>query len=90
MAEGSLLNPNPTQSPAPRLGFWSGLIAGRDGNPDEAAIAFLAGVVAIIGLKTFSVICPGHDFNAAEFSAGYGGLLSFYNASKGVLGRLGG
>lgn len=66
------------------------LIAGKDGKPDEAALAFLAGVLAVIILKSASVIWPDHPFNAAEFSAGYGGLLSFYNASKGVMSKLGG
>lgn len=66
------------------------LIAGKDGKPDEAAVAFLLGVLTVIALKTYATICPSHPFNAMEFSGGYAGLLAFYNASKGVMSKLGG
>lgn len=76
-----------TQATPP--GFLRQLVTGSDGTADEAAVAFLLGVVTIIALKTYATICPSHPFDAAEFSAGYAGMLSFYNASKGVMKRLG-
>ncbi len=78
-----------TTTPAAKPGFFRQLVTGTDGTADEAAVAFLLGVVAIVALKTYATICPSHPFDAAEFSAGYAGMLSFYNASKGVMKRLG-
>lgn len=82
---------------APKAGFWAktgkwlyALTAGRDGRPNEAAIAFLMGAIVIAGLKIYSTICPSHPFNAAEFAGGYATLLSLYNASRGIMGRLNG
>ncbi len=78
-----------TGAPAKQPGFFRQLVTGSDGAADEAAVAFLLGVVAIVALKTYATIYPSHPFDADEFSAGYAGMLSFYNASKGVMKRLG-
>ena len=78
-----------TETQAPQPGFFRQLVTDSTGSADEAALAFLIGIIAIVILKSYSTIFPTHPFNAAEFSTGYASMLSLYNASKGVMRRLG-
>ena len=76
--------------PAPLPGFWRGLIQGRDGMPDEAALGFIVALFVGTALKVVSVILPAHPFNMLEYCSGVGSLCALYNASKGVMSKLGG
>lgn len=76
--------------PAPPPGFWRGLIQGRDGLPDEGALGFLVALFVGTGLKIYSVICPAHPFSMSEYCGGVAALVCLYNASKGVMSKLGG
>lgn len=71
------------------LKWLNALTSDPQGKPDEARVAFLLGVLTIIGLKTYATICPDHPFNSMDFSTGFGGLLAFYNASQGRMGTFG-
>lgn len=75
-------------APAQKPGFFLALTLGPDGEPDEAACAFI-GAHALLWIGTvFNMIVDRH-FPIRDFVAAETGLVSIYNAFVAVRSRWG-
>jgi len=67
------------EAPAKRPGFFVALTLGPDGEPDEAAAAFIGANLLLWAGAIFNTIADRH-FPLLDFATAEGGLVSIYTA----------